>query len=287
MTLVSAATLLAAAHARGGGLAAVDVVTLEQGEGAVLGAEQADLPVMLQVSAATAHFHLGDPAPLAAALAALADTSLVDVALHLDHVSELDLLHRAADCGFTSVLFDPARQVPYDEAVLATADAVAWGHAHGLVVSAELGAVGPDGEREGAHDPEVRTDPQRAAGYVAATGADALAVAVGARTGMTSATARLDLGLVRRLSAAVDVPLVLHGGSGVAQGEVTNAVEAGLTVITFGTVVSIAMARSVRQHLHDLPDVRDPRQYLTPARKAVSSVVAELVATVGLAGPAR
>jgi fructose-bisphosphate aldolase class II len=132
----------------------------------------------------------------------------------------------------------------------------------------------------------VRTDPERAAGYVAATGADALAVAVGARTGMTAATARLDLELVRRLSAAVDVPLVLHGGSGVPQAEVASAVEAGLTVITFGTVVSIAMSRSVRQHLHDLPDVRDPRQYLTPARKAVSSVVAELVATVGLAGPA-
>ena len=285
MTLVSAATLLAAARTRGSGLAAVDVVTLEQAEGVVLGAEQADLPVVLQVSAPTAHFHLGDPGPLAAALGVLADTSLVDVALHLDHVSELDLLHRAAGCGFTSVLFDPARDVVYDAAVAATADAVTWGHEHGLLVTAELGAVMPDGERESAHLTDGRTDPGQAAAYVAATGADALAVAVGSRPGMTEATARLDLPLVRRLAAEVDVPLVLHGGSGVAQDEIGAAVDAGITMITFGTVVSIALTRSVRQHLHDLPDVRDPRQYLLPARKAVSSVVAELVATVGLAGP--
>lgn len=277
MTLVSTVALLEPAYARGGGLAAIDVSTLEQAEGAVLGAEQAGLPVILQVSQDTSRFHLGDPAPFAAALAALARTSLVEVSLHLDHVTDTGLLHRAAECGFSSVLFDAGPR-SYAENVTATAEAVAWGHAHGLLVEAELGyVVTPDegeAEVESAHLTGVRTDPDQARAYVAATGLDALAVAVGLP---------LDLDLVADLAAAVPVPLVLHGTADVPQPAIRDAVTAGLTTISFATLTTVAMTRVIRRHLHDLPDVHDPRQYLAPARQAVSTVVAELVATVGLA----
>ncbi|MBF6949433.1 class II fructose-bisphosphate aldolase, partial [Acinetobacter baumannii] len=100
MSLVSTRALLDDAYARGTGVAALNVITLEQAEGTVLGAEQAGLPIILQVSQNAAKFHLDDPAPLAAALAALARASLVDVSLHLDHVTRADLLHRTAECGF-------------------------------------------------------------------------------------------------------------------------------------------------------------------------------------------
>jgi fructose-bisphosphate aldolase class II len=102
---------------------------------------------------------------------------------------------------------------------------------------------------------------------------------------MTTAEAELDLDLVGRLRAAVDVPLVLHGSSGVPQPTIAAAVAAGITKVNIGTITTIDFTRAIRQHLADLPDVNDPRQYLTPARKAVSTVVAEMVATVGLAGP--
>jgi len=288
MTLVTTAQLVADAYARGTGVAALNVITLEQAEGTVLGAEQAGLPVILQVSQNAAKFHLDDPAPLAAALAVLARTSLVDVSLHLDHVTQTGLLHRTAECGFSSVMFD-AGPLPYDENVAATREAVAWGHAHDLLVEAELGFVGgkPEdgwGEVESAHGTGVRTDPDQAAEYVAATGVDALAVAVGSRHAMTTADAELDLDLVARLRAAVDVPLVLHGSSGVPQPTIAAAVAAGITKVNIGTITTIAFTRPVRQHLADLPDLNDPRQYLAPARRAVSAVVAEMVATVGLAG---
>ncbi|MGI3782176.1 MAG: class II fructose-bisphosphate aldolase [Janthinobacterium lividum] len=288
MTLATTADLLADALARGTGLAALNVITLEQAEGTVLGAEQAGLPVVLQVSQNAAKFHLDDPAPLTAALLVLARTSQVDVALHLDHVTRVDLLHRTAECGFSSVMFD-AGPLPYSENVAATRDAAAWGREHGLLVEAELGYVGGKaedgwGQVESAHGSGVRTDPDQAAEYVAATGVDALAVAVGSRHAMTSADAELDLDLVARLRAAVDVPLVLHGSSGVPQPTIAAAVVAGMTKVNIGTITTIAFTRAIRQHLADRPQVSDPRQYLDPARAAVSTLVAELVSTVALAG---
>ena len=167
MTLVSTADLLADAYARGTGLAALNVITLEHAEGTVLGAEQAGLPVVLQVSENAAKFHLDDPAPLTAALLALARSAQVDVSLHLDHVTRVDLLHRTAECGFSSVMFD-AGPLPYEENVAATREAVAWGHEHGLLVEAELGYVGGKasqerGQVESAHGSGVRTDPDQAA----------------------------------------------------------------------------------------------------------------------------
>lgn len=284
MTLATTADLLADAYARGTGLAALNVITLEQAEGTVLGAEQAGLPVVLQVSQNAAKFHLDDPAPLTAALLALARTSQVDVALHLDHVTQVDLLRRTAECGFSSVMFD-AGPLPYEENVAATRDAATWAHEHGLLIEAELGYVGGKASQvESAHGTGVRTDPDQAAEYVAATGVDALAVAVGSRHAMTTADAELDLDLVARIRAAVDVPLVLHGSSGVPQPTIAAAVVAGMTKVNIGTITTVAFTQAIRQHLADVPKVTDPRQYLAPARKAVSGVVAELVATVALAG---
>ena len=284
MTLVTTAALLDDAYARGRGVAALNVITLEHAEATVLGAEQAGLPVILQVSENASKFHLGDPAPLAAALTALARASLVDVSLHLDHVTDVRLLHRTAECGFSSVMFD-AGPLPYEENVAATRDAVAWGHEHGLLVEAELGYVGgKETQVESAHGDGVRTDPDQARAYVAETGVDALAVAVGSKHAMTTAEAELDLDLVAQLRAAVDVPLVLHGSSGVPQPTIAAAIGAGMTKVNIGTITTIAFTRAIRQHLADVPRVNDPRQYLAPARKAVSAVVAEMVATVGLAG---
>ena len=212
----------------------------------------------------------------------------MDVALHLDHVTRVDLLHRTAESGFSSVMFD-AGPLPYDENVAATRDATTWAHGHGLLIEAELGHVGGKaesgwGQVESAHGTGVRTDPDQAAEYVAATGVDALAVAVGSRHAMTTADAELDLELIARLRAAVDVPLVLHGSSGVPQPTIAAAVVAGMTKVNIGTITTVAFTQAIRQHLADVPKVTDPRQYLTPARKAVSAVVAELVSTVALAG---
>ncbi|MEW1776642.1 class II fructose-bisphosphate aldolase [Streptomyces sp. NPDC086777] len=273
MPLVPTGELVAHAATERRSVTAFNVITLEHAEGIVTGAEAAERPVILQISENAVRYHRGQLLPLALAAAAMARSSTVDVALHLDHVTDVELLHQAADCGFSSVMFD-AGALPYAENVSATAAAARWAHDAGLWLEAELGYVGgkPDSPAS-AHAAGVRTDPAEAADYVARTGVDALAVAVGSSHAMTERSATLDHALVERLREAVPVPLVLHGSSGVPDGELRSAVRAGIVKINIGTALNISLTRVVRDTLDSLPALTDPRKYLGPGRDAVASTV--------------
>ncbi|WP_327268895.1 class II fructose-bisphosphate aldolase family protein [Streptomyces sp. NBC_01218] len=274
MPLAATGDLVATAAAERRAVAAFNVITLEHAEAIVEGAERAGSPVILQISENAVAFHHGRPGPLARAALETARAAGVPVALHLDHVHSTSLLHQAADCGFGSVMFDASR-LPYEENVAATRAAVLWAHQHGLWVEAELGQVGgKDGAAPlDAHAPGARTDPDEARAYVAATGVDALAVAVGSSHAMTTRTARLDHALLGRLSEALHLPLVLHGSSGVPDEELRQAVTGGLSKINIGTALSTAMTGAVRAHLAENPQAVDPRGYLGPGRTAMSRTV--------------
>jgi fructose-bisphosphate aldolase, class II len=127
---------------------------------------------------------------------------LVPVSIHLDHVENPELLDQAAAAGFSSLMYDASMQ-PYDDNVAATRRAGDRAHDHGLWLEAELGEVGA---KSGAHAPEARTDPADAAAYVAETGVDSLADAIGSSHAMTTQTATLDLELLQRLHDEVPVP---------------------------------------------------------------------------------
>jgi fructose-bisphosphate aldolase class II len=239
----------------------------------------ADRPVILQLSENAIRFHGGDPRPVTAALLRIAEASVVPVALHLDHVTDWYLLEASSDAGFSSVMFD-AGALGYHENVAATARAAAWAHDHGLLVEAELGWVGgKESQVESAHDEGVRTDPDQAAAYVAATGVDALAVAVGSSHAMIERTAGLDLDLIASLHAAVPVPLVLHGSSGVPDDTLAAAVLTGMTKINIGTRLNLAFTGAVRNALTD-ESITDPRKYLAPARDAVAREVETILAVL-------
>ena len=273
MTLVPTRQVVDDARLRGGGAAAFNVITLEHAEAIVTGAEAAGRAVILQVSENAVRFHHGRLAPISAGAGAVAEGAGVPVALHLDHVEDLDLLHEAAAAGFSSAMFDASR-LPYDDNVAATAAAAAWAHDAGLWLEAELGEVGG---KDGAHAPGVRTDPVEAARYVEQTGVDALAVAVGSSHAMTTRTARLDLDLIAALRDAVPVPLVLHGSSGVPDDELARAVDQGIVKVNVGTILNVAFTGAVRSHLEGDARVVDPRKYLAPAREEMAAVVSRIV----------
>lgn len=276
MPLAPTADLVASAAAARRAVLAFNVVTLEQVEGVLAGAERAGHPVVLQVSENAVAFHGGKLGPLAAACRSAAEGSTVHASLHLDHATDLDLVGSAAAQGFSSVMVDASR-LPHDENVAVTARAARDLHAQGLFVEAELGEVGG---KDGAHAPGVRTDPDEAAAFVVATGVDALAVAVGSSHAMTTRTARLDRDLVGRLHAAVPVPLVLHGSSGVPADELRAAVAAGMTKVNVGTMLGVAFTAAVRDRLVADPSATDPRRYLRDARDAVAEAVASTLAEV-------
>ncbi len=274
MPIESTAALVSRARALRQAAPAFNVITLEHAEAIAAGAERAGRPAILQISENAVRYH-GAVAPLACACVAIAAACDVPLALHLDHVTDVELLHLAADCGFSSVMFDGGA-LPYAQNLHATADAVRWAHEHELWLEAELGYVGgkPD-MPAGAHAAGVRTDPSEAVAFVAATGVDALAVAVGSSHAMAERRAELDLALIGRLHDVLDVPLVLHGSSGVPVAGLRAAIAAGLTKINIGTALNVAFTETLRRGLGASPD---PRRYLAPARDAIADEVTRLLA---------
>lgn len=279
MTLRTTKELVDRAVGHGVGVVAFNVITLEHAEAIATAAETTGLPVILQISENAVKFHGGLPAPIAAASAAIAAASSAEIALHLDHVEDFNLLTQAAACGFSSAMFD-AGALHYDDNVAATKRAVAWAHANGLWLEAELGYVGgKESAPRSAHAEGVRTDPAEAARYVTDTGVDALAVAVGSSHAMVTQSALLDLELIARLNSAVDVPLVLHGSSGVPLDQLALAVHAGMRKINVGTALNIAYTQAVREHLAT-SDAVDPRRYLGAARTAMVAAITPILLAV-------
>jgi fructose-bisphosphate aldolase, class II len=280
MPLASTADIVTSASRDHRGAGAFNVVQLEHGQAIVSGAARAGAPVILQVSENTVRYH-GGLEPVALATLSIARHAAVPVAVHLDHAGSPELVHEAVRLGFTSVMFDGSR-LPYEANVAATAAVVAQCHARAVWVEAELGEVGG---KDGVHAPGARTDPEEAAGFVAATGVDALAVAVGTAHAMLTQDATLDFELIGQLGASVAVPLVLHGSSGVSDADLTRAIAAGITKVNIATRLSKAFTAAVRTCLEDDPSVVDTRTYLGKAREVVAAEVRRVLEVLGY-GPA-
>ncbi|MFI1534837.1 ketose-bisphosphate aldolase [Streptomyces anandii] len=282
MPLAATGELVGGAAAARSAVVAFNIITLEHVEAVVAGAEAAGTPVVLQVSENAVKFRYGRLLPLARAAAAAAERAAVPVGLHLDHVQSDDLLRQAVEAGFSSVMYDASR-LPYAENLAATRAAAEWAHAQGLWIEAELGEVGGKDGRPplDAHAPGARTDPGEAHAFVTDSGVDGLAVAIGNTHAMTERTAALDHDLLKRLAGALDVPLVLHGSSGVPDGELAAAVAGGIAKVNVGTALNMAMTRAIRDFLATHPEAVDSRKYLGVGREAMAREAARLIEVIG------
>lgn len=273
MPLVDIRQMAAEAAAAKVGLGAFNVVLLEFAHAEVEAAERVGVPIVLQLSENAIKYHGGKIAPLGAALLALANEASVPVAVHLDHAESVDLCKAAVDLGFNSVMYDGSH---LDDATNrdTTAAVVEFCHAAGVAVEAELGEVGG---KNGVHDPSARTNPEDAAAFVADTGVDLLAVAVGSSHAMTTRGAVLDTELISAIRDAVPVPLVLHGSSGVSDEGMVAAIKAGMTKINVSTHLNVGFTGVVREILNADEKIVDPRKYVGPGRAHVTDEVARLL----------
>lgn len=267
--------IIGAARAAGRGVGAFNLIGIEHAEAIVSGAEAARAPVVLQISENCVAYH-GALEPVGLAALAIARAAAVPVAVHLDHATREDLVRRAAAIGIGSVMFD-ASVLPYAGNVSATRSIAGWCAERGIWVESELGEIGG---KDGVHAAGARTRPDQAAAYAAATGVDALAVAVGSSHAMLTRDAVLDLDLISAIRDATTVPLVLHGSSGVPDGTLTAAVTAGMTKINIATQLNKVWTAAVRDRLGADPALVDPRRYTAAARDAVSAEVARLLAVL-------
>lgn len=177
-------------------------------------------------------------AEVACLVQTMAGKANIPVALHLDHCKSFDTIVRAIAAGFTSVMYDGSA-LALEENTARTAQIVKIARAAGVSVEAELGALaGGEFSNEEAAS-EIYTDPEQARQFVAATGIDALAVSIGTVHGMYKGTPKVDIGVLKKIAAVVDIPLVLHGGSGTPETIVRDCIANGIAKINVNTEISV------------------------------------------------
>jgi fructose-bisphosphate aldolase class II len=231
MALVTMKSLLTQASKENRGIGAFSVGNMEMVKGAIKAAEELHTPIILQIAEVRLpHSPLALMGPM---MVQAAKEAKVDVAVHLDHGLTIETVKRALELGFTSVMFDSSNY-SFEENIERTKEVVELAKGYGATVEAELGLVG--GSEDGSEDHGIRcTDPEDAKVFCERTGIDALAVAIGNAHGNYPAAPKLAFDVLEEIDKRTEVPLVLHGGSGITDADFRRAVYLGIVKINIAT----------------------------------------------------
>jgi fructose-bisphosphate aldolase class II len=217
---------------------------------------------------------------------AVADHHNIPVVLHLDHTTDLQLVQKAVELGFTSVMVDGS-SLPFDENVRLTKAAVEIAHPRGVSVEAELGHVGGSDLEATTHAENVLTEPDEVTRFVEKTGCDSLAVSIGTAHGVYKSAPTLNIERLKELNRASPVPLVMHGGSGTPYDQVQNAVRHGICKMNIYADCRIAMRRGLDQAAQSQRR-EDPLPYevFGPIRDQIAAAAKEKIELLLAAGRA-
>ena len=320
MPLVSMRQLLDEAAKGGYGVGAFNVNDMEQIQAIMEAARETKSPVIVQASRGARQYSQ-DNFLYHLMLAATELYPEIPTVLHLDHGNSVETCKTAIDMGFTSVMMDgslnPDGKTPstFEYNVEATRKVVEMAHAKGITVEGEIGCLGgiEDGHGAGGTGLEHVTDPKQAADFVAATGVDALAIAIGTSHGAYKFSSKptgetLKMGrLIEIHNKLPNVHLVMHGSSsvpkelqdiinryggklkptwGVPVEEIQLGIKNGVRKVNVDTDNRLAITGAIRKVFWETPEKFDPRDYLKPAREAMKKVVAERMTQFGQAGHA-
>ena len=245
MALVKMKDLLRRAEEKNIGCGAFSVGNMEMVRGAIRAAEELDTPIILQIAEVrlkNSPLHLMGPMMVQAAKEAK-----VDVAVHLDHGLTFETVDKALELGFTSVMLD-ATTLPFEENIAKVKTVVEKARKYGATVEAELGLVG--GSEDGSCDHGIRcTDPDDAVVYARETGIDALAVAIGNAHGNYPVAPTLAFDVLEKIHEKVDIPLVLHGGSGITDKDFQRAISLGIRKVNIATASFNSLTAHVEKYM--------------------------------------
>ena len=286
MALVKMKDLLRCAEEKNIGCGAFSVGNMEMVRGAIRAAEELDTPIILQIAEVrlkNSPLHLMGPMMVQAAKEAK-----VDVAVHLDHGLTFETVDKALELGFTSVMLD-ASTLPFEENIARVKAVVEKARKYGATVEAELGFVG--GSEDGSCDHGIRcTDPDDAVVYARETGIDALAVAIGNAHGNYPVAPTLAFDVLEKIHEKVDIPLVLHGGTGIPAEMIQKAISLGVSKINVNTECQLSFAAATRKYIEEGKDLQgkgyDPRKLLKPGADAIQATVVEKIRLFGSDGKA-
>ncbi len=246
------------------GIAAFNVFGYEDSQAVIDAAEEIGRPVILMANKDAVN-HMGVEM-IGEIMRHVGLGSKVPVAVHLDHATDLEIIGRAVACGYTSVMFDGS-QLPFEENVEMTKKVARMAHEKDVSVEAEIGAVGYS-------DPAIKfnarfTEPQEAKRFADLTGVDALAVAIGTVHRMEMQKAELQFERLREIARQVDIPLVIHGSTGVTDEDLTKLVACGARKINIGTALRMEFGQTLRRQFEEDPKAFDRIKLFGPCMEAV------------------
>ncbi len=282
--LVTGKEILDHAHKNGYAVGAFNVNNMEIVQAIIAAAEQEKSPVILQTSEGAIKYAGADY--LSAMVTLAARKASVPVALHLDHGTSFNTIMTCIRNGWTSVMIDGSHH-PLEENIKVTADVVRIAHAAGVSVEAELGRLSGVEDNISVEEKDaIFTNPDEAVVFVKETGVDYLAIAIGTAHGKYSGVPKLDFDRLTEIKKRLDMPIVLHGASGIGEEDLKKSVRLGINKINIDTDIRQAFADAVRDVIVNKPEEFDPRKICGPAREAMKAVVVEKMRIFGCAGKA-
>ncbi len=248
--LVTMSEILALCEAKKCAVGAFNTPNLESVRAVISAAEELDVPVIIQH--AQSHEEIMPIDIIGPVMIELAKKADVPICVHLDHGETIRYIHKALDLGFTSVMYDGS-VLPYEENVANTQMVITMAKRVGASVEAEIGSMGKrengSGTASGPDPEKIYTDPIQAADFVKKTGIDALACSFGTTHGVYISEPKLDFDVVRNVRQKANIPVVMHGGSGVSEEDYKKAIQAGVRKINYYTYMAMAGGKSVQDSL--------------------------------------
>jgi len=274
MPLATTKAMLLDAQRAGCAVPAFNAENMEMVQAIVQAAQEMGSPVIIQTTPSTIKYAGLDY--FYAMVSAAAEHATVPIALHLDHGESFALACAALRAGYTSIMIDGSH-LPFDENAVLTRKVAEVCDACGVPVEAELGMVG------GKEDDRVGTsggytEPEDAAKFMRETGVGSLAVGIGTAHGFYKVKPVLDVERLSRIRAAVDVPLVLHGGTGLADDVIQDCIRRGIRKVNYATELRAAYSSAVKEAFAGDPDIIDPKKFGKPARERVMELVKHKIA---------
>ena len=275
MSLISTKQMLLNAQEKRYAIPAFNIHNLETIQVVLKAANDLKSPVILAATPSTVKY--AGEEYLLAIIEQGSKLNNIPVTFHLDHHENVDDIKRIITLGCKSVMIDASKH-PFVENVKIVKDIVDFAHNYGATVEAELGKLGGIEDDIIVNEKDsFLTDPSEAGEFVKLTEVDSLAIAIGTAHGLYKSEPKLDFDRLEKIRDVVDVPLVLHGASGVPFKAVQNAIDKGICKVNIATELKVPFSTSIKEYFNEHPDISDPRQYLVPAKKAMYDVVVKKI----------
>ena len=279
MNLVPMADILQDAHKRTYGVGGFNINNMEFLQGIIRGAEELNSPLILQASEGAIRYIGMDY--LIKMVEAATDKTSIPVALHLDHGSSFESIMKCIRAGFSSVMIDASKN-EFEENIALTKKVVEAAHSVGVSVEAELGTIGGTEDDHTVDEADAMyTDPDQALEFVERTGVDALAIAIGTAHGVYKGEPELDFERLKKIKKLIDMPVVLHGASGISAEDLNTAVAYGVNKVNVNTDFQQAFTAKIKEVYAEKPELYDPRKYCGPGRDAITEKVKEKIKILG------